>query len=323
MSGRALVTGVSGQDGAYLAKLLLSKGYEIFGLSSHHGSDTGWRLRELGVESSVHMLDGDLVDLSALTRALQESQPDEVYNLAAQSVVAKSWRQPGLTARVTALGALNVLEAVRLCGAPIRLYQASSSEMFGKVHTSPQNEQTPFHPRSPYAVSKLFAYWSTINYRESFGMHASNGILFNHESPLRDAEFVTRKITKAVAQIKHGRQRELRLGNLEAERDWGFAGDYVEAMWRMLQQDEPDDYVIATGRTTSVREFCRMAFAVADLNYEDYVVVDPQFYRPADVDVLTGDATKARNVLGWAPKISLEELVEMMVVADLRRIAGE
>ena len=322
MARRALITGVSGQDGAYLASFLLDKGYEVFGLQTRRGSDTLWRLRYLSVLDRIQLLDGDLTDLSSLARALAKAEPDEVYNLAAQSFVATSWVQPLLTAQVTGVGALNVLEAVRLSGAPIRYYQASSSEMFGKVRETPQTEETQFHPRSPYGVAKLFAHWSTINYRESFNLHASSGILFNHESPLRGLEFVTRKITDAVARIQRGQQRELRLGNLDAKRDWGFAGDYVEAMWRMLQQPQPDDYVIATGHSTSVREFCRVAFAAVKLDYEQYVVVDPQFYRPAEVDVLQGDAGKAKRVLGWQPKVSLEQMIEMMVQADLKRVAA-
>ena len=323
MTKRALITGASGQDGSYLAKFLLDQGYEVTGLQTRRGSDTLWRLRYLSVLDSIRLIDGDLLDLSSLTRAVQQAEPDEVYNLAAQSFVATSWHQPVLTAQVTGVGALNLLEAVRLSGAPIRFYQASSSEMYGKVRATPQTEDTPFHPRSPYAVSKLFAHWSTINYRESFGMHASSGILFNHESPLRGLEFVTRKITDAVARIKSDKQRELRLGNLDAKRDWGYAGDYVEAMWLMLQQEQPDDYVVATGRSTTVREFCRLAFAAVDLNYEDHVVVDPQFYRPAEVDVLQGDAGKAQRILGWKPRVSLEEMVQMMVEADLKRVAAE
>jgi GDPmannose 4,6-dehydratase len=323
LSRRALITGITGQDGAYLAKFLLDKGYEVTGLQTRRGSDTLWRLRYLSVLDRIQMLDGDLVDVSSLARALQQAEPDEVYNLAAQSFVATSWNQPLLTAQVTGVGALNLLEAVRVVGAPIRFYQASSSEMFGKVRALPQTEETPFHPRSPYAISKLFAHWSTINHRESFGAHASSGILFNHESPLRGLEFVTRKITDAVARIKRGRQNEVRLGNPEARRDWGFAGDYVEAMWLMLQQDQADDYVVATGRSASVREFCQLAFGVAGLNYQDFVVVDPRFYRPAEVDVLQGDASKARKVLGWQPRVSLEEMVEMMVEADLRRVMAE
>jgi GDPmannose 4,6-dehydratase len=323
MPKRALITGASGQDGAYLAKLLLDKGYEVFGLQTRRGSDTLGRLRYLSVLERVTLLDGDLMDGSSLLRALDEARPDEVYNLGAQSFVATSWRQPLLTGQVTGLGALNLLEAVRLSGAPIRFYQASSSEMFGKVHATPQNEDTPFHPRSPYGVAKVFAHWSTVNYRESFSLHASNGILFNHESPLRGIEFVTRKVTDAVARIKHGHQRQLALGNLDAVRDWGFAGDYVEAMWLMLQQPQPDDYVVATGVSVPVREFCRLAFATVGLDYAAHVVVDPRFYRPAEVDTLCGDASKAQRVLGWRQRTSLEELVQMMVEADMARVAAE
>jgi GDPmannose 4,6-dehydratase len=323
LANRAFITGISGQDGAYLAKFLLDKGYEVTGLQTRRGSDTLWRLRYLSVLDRIRLLDGDLLDVSSLARAVEQAQPDEVYNLAAQSFVATSWQQPLLTAQVTGVGALNLLEAVRLTGAQARFYQASSSEMFGKVRSTPQTEDTQFHPRSPYGVAKLFAHWSTINYRESFGMHASSGILFNHESPLRGLEFVTRKITDAVARIKHDRQRELRLGNLDAKRDWGFAGDYVEAMWLMLQQEQPDDFVISTGHSTSVREFCHLAFAHIGLDYEDHVVVDPQFYRPAEVDVLQGDAGKAQRVLGWQPRVSLEQMVQIMVDADLQRVAAE
>ena len=323
MAKRALITGVSGQDGAYLASFLLDKGYEVYGLQTRRGSDTLWRLRYLSVLNRIQLVDGDLTDLSSLCRALDTAQPDEVYNLAAQSFVATSWAQPLLTAQVTGVGALNVLEAVRLSGCGARCYQASSSEMFGKVRETPQTESTPFHPRSPYGVAKAFAHWSTVNYRESFGLHATSGILFNHESPLRGLEFVTRKITDAVARISRGLQQELRLGNLDAQRDWGFAGDYVEAMWLMLQQEQPDDYVIATGHNTSVREFCRVAFAAVKLDYEAYVKVDPQYYRPAEVDTLQGDAGKAQRMLGWRPRVSLQQMVEMMVEADLKRVAAE
>ena len=320
MTKRALITGISGQDGAYLAQFLLDKGYQVFGLQTRRGSDTLWRLRYLSVLDRVTLVDGDLADLSSLARALRQAEPDELYNLAAQSFVATSWHQPLLTAKVTGLGALNVLEAVRLSGAPIRFYQASSSEMFGKVRATPQNENTPFYPRSPYGVAKLFAHWSTVNYRESFNLHASSGILFNHESPLRGLEFVTRKITDGVARIHRGQQSELRLGNLDAKRDWGFAGDFVEAMWLMLQQEQPSDFVVATGQSVSVRDFCRLAFAAVDRDYEQHVVVDPQFYRPAEVDMLLGDAGKAHRQLGWQPRTSLEQLVTMMVRADLERV---
>ncbi|MCS6891486.1 MAG: GDP-mannose 4,6-dehydratase [Rhodovarius sp.] len=318
---RALITGITGQDGAYLSQFLLEKGYEVFGLIRRSASAdvVGERLRWLGIQDRVRLIDGNLSDISSLIRALRECEPDEVYNLGAQSFVKASWNQPLLTGQVTALGAGNMLEAVRLVRPQARFYQASSSEMYGRVQEERQNERTPFYPRSPYAVSKLYAHWLTINYRESFGLHASSGILFNHESPLRGIEFVTRKITDGVARIKLGLANELRMGNLEARRDWGHARDYVRGMWMMLQQDQPDDYVLATGRTTSVREFCRLAFAYVGLDYERYVKVDPAFLRPAEVDVLCGDATKARRVLGWQPEITLEELIAEMVEADLAR----
>lgn len=321
MSGkRALITGVTGQDGAYLSKFLLDKGYSVHGVIARRGTDTFWRLRELSVLDHIEIIEGDLLDLSSMIRALEKSKAEEIYNLAAQSFVATSWDQPLLTAEVTAVGALRMLEAVRLVNPKARFYQASSSEMFGKVQQPIQDEQTPFYPRSPYAVSKLFAHWSTVNYRESFNLHASSGILFNHESPLRGIEFVTRKVTDGVARIHCGQQKQLRLGNIDAQRDWGFAGDYVEAMWSMLQQPEPDDFVVATGSTTSVREMCRIAFAYVGLNSEDYVVVDPQFYRPAEVDVLLGNPSKAKARLGWTTRTSLESLMQMMVEADLARV---
>ena len=323
MSGRALITGITGQDGAYLARLLLDKGYTVFGLQTRRGSDTLWRLRYLDVLERITLIDGDVTDTSSLVRALTRSEPTEFYNLAAQSFVATSWDQPQLTAQVTGQGALNALEALRLTNPGIRFYQASSSEMFGQAKTEPQHEDTPFHPRSPYAVAKLFGHWITINYRESFGLHATSGILFNHESPLRGIEFVTRKVTNAVARIKLGKSSEVRLGNLDARRDWGFAADYVDAMWRMLQQDQPGDYVVATGRTLSVREMCRVAFEYAELDYERHVTVDPAFYRPAEVDVLRGDYSKAKRVLGWEPTTTLEEMIGAMVDADLKRVAAE
>ena len=323
MSGRALITGITGQDGAYLAQLLLDKGYTVFGLQTRRGSDTLWRLRYLDVLERITLIDGDVTDTSSLVRALTRSEPTEFYNLAAQSFVATSWDQPQLTAQVTGQGALNALEAVRLTNPEIRFYQASSSEMFGQAKSEPQHEDTPFHPRSPYAVAKLFGHWITINYRESFGLHATSGILFNHESPLRGLEFVTRKVTNAVARIKLGKSSEVRLGNLDARRDWGFAADYVDAMWRMLQQDQPGDYVVATGRTLSVREMCRVAFEYAELDYERHVTVDPAFYRPAEVDVLRGDYSKAKRVLGWEPTTTLEEMIGAMVDADLKRVAAE
>jgi GDPmannose 4,6-dehydratase len=320
---KALITGVTGQDGAYLAQLLLGKGYEVFGLLARRSSDTLWRLRDLGIAERVKLVDGDLSDLTAVLRALEASEASEVYNLGAQSFVATSWRQPILTANVTGLGALHILEAIRIHDPTIRFYQASTSEMFGLIQADRQDERTPFYPRSPYGVGKLFAHWSTVNYRESFGIHASSGILFNHESPLRGIEFVTRKVTDGVARIKLGVQKELRLGNIDAKRDWGFAGDYVEAMWLMLQQDRPDDYVIATGVTTTVRDMCRLAFEHVGLDYEQYVVVDPQFLRPAEVDVLLGNPAKAREKLGWQARTSLHDLIAMMVDADLRRVAAE
>jgi GDPmannose 4,6-dehydratase len=323
MGKSALITGVTGQDGAYLAKLLLAKGYRVSGVLARRSSDTLWRLGHLGIVKDVNLIDGDIIDMTSILRALEAAAPDEVYNLAAQSFVATSWRQPLLTANVTGLGALHVLEAIRIHDPKIRFYQASTSEMFGLIQAERQDEKTPFHPRSPYGVAKLFAHWSTINYRESFGLHASSGILFNHESPLRGIEFVTRKVTDGVARIKLGKAKELRLGNIDAKRDWGFAGDYVEAMWMMLQQDQPDDYVIATGVTTTVREMCRIAFAHVGLRYEDHVVVDPQFFRPAEVDALCGNPAKARARLGWSAKTSLEDLIAGMVEADLRWVGRE
>ncbi|NHN83962.1 GDP-mannose 4,6-dehydratase [Acetobacter musti] len=317
----ALITGITGQDGAYLSQLLLSKGYRVVGLLRRSASAdvVGLRLHWLGIADKVELVDGNLTDLSSLIRIVQDVKPDEVYNLAAQSFVAASWQQPLLTGTVTGMGAANVLEAVRIVNPAIRFYQASSSEMFGKIQDKVQSEKTPFYPRSPYAVAKLYAHWMTVNYRESFGLHASSGILFNHESPLRGIEFVTRKVTDGVARIKLGLAKSLALGNLDATRDWGHARDYVEAMWLMLQQDKPDDYVIATGRTTSIREFCRIAFSHAGLDYADHVTTDPAFLRPAEVDVLLGDASKAKNMLGWTAKTSLEDMIAEMVEADLAR----
>ena len=320
---RAFITGITGQDGSYLARFLLDRGYEVHGLFARRTGDTLWRLRYIGVDTRVRLIEGDLTDLSSLIRALRQCQPDEVFNLGAQSFVATSWQQPLLTGNVTAMGAANVLEAVRLIAPQARVYQASSSEMFGKVQHPIQDETTPFYPRSPYGVAKLYAHWLTVNYRESFGLHASNGILFNHESPLRGIEFVSRKITDAVARIARGRQRELRLGNLDALRDWGFAGDYVEAMWLMLQQPKSGDYVIATGRNASVREMCDIAFSHVSLRYQDYVVVDPALYRPAEVDVLLGNSARAKAQLGWEPRTTLEQLIAMMVDADLERVDRE
>jgi GDPmannose 4,6-dehydratase len=320
MSKNVFLTGITGQDGTYLAKLLLEKKYNVFALVARRTSDTLWRLRELNILQDICLIDGDMLDISSLIRALQISKPAEVYNLAAQSFVATSWDQPILTSQVTGVGALNLLEAIRIVNSEIRFYQASTSEMFGLIQAHKQNEETPFHPRSPYGVSKVFGHWMTVNYRESFNMHASSGILFNHESPLRGIEFVTRKVTIGVARIKAGLDKELRLGNIDAKRDWGFAGDYVEAMWRMLQQDVPDDYVIATGETTSVREMCQIAFDFVGLNYEDYVVIDEKFFRPAEVDVLLGDPSKAKAKLGWEATTSLEELIIMMVESDQKRL---
>lgn len=317
----ALITGITGQDGAYLAKLLLEKGYSVSGLLARRSTDTLWRLRELGIVDDVKFIDGDLTDLSSLIRAIQASGAHEVYNLGAQSFVGTSWQQPLLTSDVDGLGALRVLEAVRLVNPQARFYQASTSEMFGLIQAERQDESTPFYPRSPYGVAKLMAHWATVNYRESHGMHASSGILFNHESPLRGIEFVTRKVSHAVASIKLGRQKQLRLGNIDAKRDWGFAGDYVEAMWMMLQQDVPDDYVVATGITSTVREMCQIAFAHVGLNMEDHLVIDEKFMRPAEVDVLLGNPAKAQARLGWKATTSLQQLIEMMVEADLRRIA--
>ena len=322
-SKNALITGITGQDGAYLAKLLLKKGYTVCGLHARRSTDTLWRLCYLGIEGEVNLIDGDLTDLSAMIRGMEKSAADEVYNLGAQSFVGTSWDQPVLTANVTGVGALNVLEAVRIVNPKARFYQASTSEMFGLIQEPMQSEATPFYPRSPYGVAKLYAHWMTVNYRESFGLHASSGILFNHESPLRGIEFVTRKVTDAVARIKQGKQKELRLGNIDAKRDWGFAGDYVEAMWLMLQQDTPDDYVVATGLTTTVRDMCRIAFTHVGLRHEDYLVIDPKFYRPAEVEVLMGNSAKAKAKLGWAAQTNLEILITLMVDADMVRVEKE
>jgi GDPmannose 4,6-dehydratase len=325
MTKRALVTGVTGQDGAYLSQFLLEKGYEVHGVvrrSSHRGVEDH-RLRWLGISGKVHLHDADLIDLSSLIRTVEDVRPDEIYNLAAQSYVASSWRQPVLTANVTAVGVTNVLEAMRLAAPGARFYQASSSEMYGLIQEPMQSEKTPFYPRSPYAVAKLYGHWITVNYRESFGLHASSGILFNHESPLRGVEFVTRKVTQGVAQIKLGRASELRLGNIDAKRDWGHARDYVRAMWLMLQQEKPDDYVVATGVTTTVRDMCRIAFNHAGLDMEKHLVIDPAFFRPAEVDVLLGDSSKARERLGWKPEITLDQMIREMVDADFERLKHE
>jgi len=323
MSRSALITGITGQDGAYLAKLLLDRGYEVHGLFARRTADTLWRLRYLGIDRDVRLIDGDLTDVASLVRAMESAGADEVYNLAAQSFVATSWQQPLLTGQVTGLAVAAVLEAIRIVNPKARFYQASSSEMFGKVRVPIQDENTLFHPRSPYGVSKLYGHWITVNYRESFGIHASSGLLFNHESPLRGLEFVTRKVTDAVARIKLGKQTEVRLGNIDAKRDWGFAGDYVVAMHLMLQQDSPDDYVVATGRAASVRDMCRIAFAHAELDYERHVVIDSALYRPAEVDLLCGNPGKARAKLGWEARTDLETLIKMMVDADLQRVARE
>ncbi len=322
---RALITGVTGQDGAYLARFLLRKGYKVFGLVRRSGSAefVGERLRWLGILDQVEMLDGDMVDLASLIRAAREARPDEIYNLAAQSFVTSSWRQPFLTGEVTALGCTNLLEALRLEHPQARFYQASSSEMYGLAQQPIQNEATPFYPRSPYAVAKLYAHWVAVNYRESFGLHVSCGILFNHESPLRGIEFVTRKVTDGVARIKLGLATELRLGNLAARRDWGHAADYVEAMWLMLQQPTPDDYVIASGRTTAVRDMARIAFDHVGVDMDAHVVVDPTLVRPAEVDLLAGDPAKARRVLGWEARIGLDALIREMVDVDMARVARE
>ncbi len=319
----AFITGVTGQDGAYIAHLLLQKGYKVVGLirrsSTQDVNDT--RLKWLGINQDVELVDGDLSDQSSLIRIMQKHNPAEVYNLGAQSFVGSSWHQPMLTTQVTALGVLNMLEAMRMACPEARFYQASSSEMFGLIREPVQKESTPFYPRSPYAVSKLYGHWMTINYRESFGIHASSGILFNHESPLRGREFVTRKVSDGVARIKLGMANELRLGNIDATRDWGHAKDYVRAMWLMLQQDTPGDYVVATGRTVSIRQMVNIAFEYVGLNPDDFVKIDPQFFRPAEVDILLGDPSLAKEKLGWKPTITLEEMIHEMVDADLARLS--
>ncbi|CAM2141574.1 GDP-mannose 4,6-dehydratase [Pararobbsia alpina] len=333
-----LITGVTGQDGAYLAQLLLSKGYQVYGAFRRTSSVDFWRVESLGIAQhpDFHLVEHDLTDLGSSIRLLQKTQPDEIYNLAAQSFVGVSFDQPATTAQITGIGALNLLEAIRIVNRDIRFYQASTSEMFGKVQAVPQTETTNFYPRSPYGVAKLFAHWTTINYRESYGIFASSGILFNHESPLRGLEFVTRKITDAVARIRSGSLDTLELGNLDASRDWGYAREYVEGMWRMLQADEPDTFVLATNQTRSVRDFVTLAFRAVDVEVEwkgsaeneigldaatgnTIVRVNPKFYRPAEVDLLIGDYDKARRVLGWEPKTTLDELCRMMVEADLKR----
>ena len=314
----ALITGITGQDGSYLAELLLKKGYRVIGVARRSSTVTSERISHL--LDDITIVQGDLHDQGSLLSLLEEYDPSEVYNLAAQSFVPTSWSQPALTGDITALGVTRILEAIRFVNPKIRFYQASSSEMFGKVIEVPQRETTPFYPRSPYGVAKVYGHWITVNYRESFDMFAASGILFNHESPRRGLEFVTRKISDGVARIKLGLARELRLGNLEAQRDWGFAGDYVEAMWRMLQQDQPDSYVIGMGETHSVREFCEIAFGRVGLDYKEFVIQDERFYRPAEVDLLISDPSKARSVLGWEPAVGFKELVTMMVDGDMERL---
>lgn len=337
MGKSALISGVTGQDGAYLSKLLLEKGYDVYGLIARRGSDTLGRLRELGIEKDVQLIDGDLIDLSSMIRAYEKSQCEEVYNLGAQSFVATSWEQPILTAEVTGVSVVKMLEALRIVNPAAHFYQASTSEMFGEIQDPIQTEKTPLYPRSPYGVAKVYGHWITINYRESFNMHASSGILFNHESPLRGAEFVTRKITLGLANIKQGNQDVIELGNIDSKRDWGFAGDYVQAMWLMLQQEQPDDYVIATGETWTVKQFIEKACVVAGFELEwngsaettkgidkktgkTIIQINPEFYRPAEVDVLIGDPTKAQNKLGWKREVSFDSLVEMMMESDMKRV---
>ncbi len=319
---RALITGVTGQDGAYLSQFLLDKGYDVFGMArrTSTGGFQDGRLRWLGVLDQVRIVDGDLTDLSSMLRLMKDIQPDEVYNLGAQSFVGTSWHQPLLTGQVTALGVTNILEAVRILKPDARFYQASSSEMYGLIQQAHQSETTPFYPRSPYAVAKLYGHWITVNYRESFGLHASSGILFNHESPLRGIEFVTRKVTDGVARIKLGLADRLALGNIDAKRDWGHARDYVRAMWMMLQQPQGDDFVVATGRTTTVRDMCRIAFDYVGLSIDDHLHIDPALFRPAEVEILLGDPAKAHATLGWRPQITLEEMIIEMVDADIARL---
>jgi GDPmannose 4,6-dehydratase len=317
----AIITGITGQDGSYLAELLLSKGYKVVGVARRASTVTYERIEHL--LDKITVVQGDLTDQGSLIALLEEHKPTEVYNLAAQSFVPTSWNQPALTGDVTALGVTRLLEAIRYVDPKIHFYQASSSEMFGKVVEVPQRESTPFYPRSPYGVAKVYGHYITVNYRESFNMFAVSGILFNHESPRRGLEFVTRKITDGVAKIKYGMAKELRLGNLESQRDWGFAGDYVDAMWRMLQQDEPDNFVVGTGETHSVQEFCEIAFGRVDLDYKKHVIVDERYYRPAEVDLLISDASKAGKVLGWEPKVTFKQLVEMMVDSDMKRLGAK
>jgi GDPmannose 4,6-dehydratase len=317
----AIITGITGQDGSYLAEFLLAKGYEVIGMVRRSSTITFERVQH--IQDDLTLIQGDLHDQSSLVDVIERYRPDEVYNLAAQSFVPTSWNQPVLTGEVTALGVTRLLEAIRLVNPQTRFYQASSSEMFGKVRDVPQNEHTPFYPRSPYGVAKVYGHWITVNYRESYDLYSVSGILFNHESPRRGLEFVTRKFSYGVARIKLGQAKELHLGNLDARRDWGYAGDYVEAMWCMLQRDSAEDFVVGTGQTHSVRDFCELAFNYVDLDYRDYVVQDPKFYRPAEVDMLVSDPRKAYRDLGWRPKVNFEELIHLMVDADLKRLAKE
>jgi len=321
MARRALITGITGQDGSYLAELLLEKGYEVVGMVRRSSTLNFERI--FHIQDRITLVAGDLLDEASLIHVLRDHRPTEIYNLAAQSFVQTSFAQPVLTGETTALGVTRLLDAIRTVDPDVRFYQASSSEMFGKVRETPQTETTPFHPRSPYGVAKVYGHWITVNYRESYGLHASSGILFNHESSRRGLEFVTRKITHAVARIHHGLDEKLSLGNLDAKRDWGFAGDYVRAMWQMLQQDSPGDFVVATGATHSVQDFCELAFSHVGRAWQDHVVVDPKFFRPAEVDLLVGDATKARDELGWTPEVSFAELVQTMVDADLELVAWQ
>ena len=318
MAKRALITGITGQDGSYLAELLLDEGYEVFGMVRRSSTETFERISH--IQDRLNLVSGDLLDEVSITNILREHRPQEVYNLAAQSFVQTSWLQPVFTGETTALGVTRVLDAIRTVDPEIRFYQASSSEMFGKVQAVPQDEDTPFYPRSPYGVAKVYGHWITVNYRESYNLHASSGIIFNHESPRRGLEFVTRKVTNGVAKIKLGLAKEIRLGNLDAQRDWGYAADYVRAMYLMLQQDSPDDYVVATGETHPVRELCEVAFAAAGLNWENHVVIDSAFMRPAEVDLLVGDPAKAERVLGWRREVDFTQLIEMMVASDLKAL---
>ena len=321
MTKSALITGITGQDGSYLAELLLEEGYDVYGLVRRASTPSDERIKHLG--NRIKLVVGDMSDMPSMLDAIEETQADEVYNLAAQSFVGDSWRQPLYTGDVDGLGVCRLLEAIHRVKPTARFYQAATSEMYGKVHEVPQSEETPFHPRSPYGVAKVYGYYITLNYRESYGMHASNGILFNHESPRRGLEFVTRKITDAVARIKQGTRSELRLGNMDSKRDWGFAGDYVRGMWLMLQQDSPDDFVLATGETHTVREFVEEAFGRVELDWQEFVVVDPAFVRPAEVELLLGDPGKAKRLLGWEPTVTFSGLVDMMVDADMARVAQE